>query len=255
MLSLSSRLLALAAVCTLVAFQPRSLLAEEPDYADARGNPIHFAPLINSATDEQCLACHRETLERKPLHTSPAGLQAKDSLAWYQMLDTYEGEQETFHRRHMATPLAKRLMNMRCTTCHQGSDYREEAPVPPKSDVGFTLRKAVDPDICLMCHGQFPYKSMNLPGPWAEIGDTMNNDCLSCHAVFRTSRHNVNYLNAAEIETAGAESGDSCYGCHGGRAWYRISYPYPRHPWPTQSPVVPEWAKDRPVESDPRFLE
>ena len=36
----------------------------------------------------------------------------------------------------------------------------------------------------------------------------------------------------AKIEELGAKSGDSCYGCHGGRAWYRIAYPYARNPWP-----------------------
>ncbi|MEZ5478981.1 MAG: hypothetical protein R3E95_16325 [Thiolinea sp.] len=38
-----------------------------------------------------------------------------------------------------------------------------------------------------------------------------------------------------------------------GRSWYRINYPYPRHPWPGGGPA-PDWAKDRPTESDLRFL-
>jgi nitrate/TMAO reductase-like tetraheme cytochrome c subunit len=115
------------------------------------------------------------------------------------------------------------------------------------------MRKMVDPNVCLMCHGQFPYKNMGLAGPWHESGATFQNNCLLCHAGIRTNRHNVNFLKPAEIEKEGAANSDSCYGCHGGRAWYRISFPYPRHTWPGATPT-PDWAKDRPTESDLRFL-
>ena len=71
--------------------------------------------------------------------------------------------------------------------------------------------------------------------------------------MFRTNRHNVTYLKAAGIENLAQAGSDTCYGCHGGRAWYRISYPYPRHAWPGMDPEVPEWAKDRPTASDPRY--
>ena len=99
------------------------------------------------------------------LQKSPAGVTTSETLAWYQTLNTYEGPQETFHRRHLVTPLAKQLMDMKCTTCHQGNDPREEAPIPPTSDdAGFTLRKMVNPKTCLMCHGQFGYQLMGLPG-------------------------------------------------------------------------------------------
>ena len=57
------------------------------------------------------------------------------------------------------------------------------------------------------------------------------------------------------IEEMGSKGSDVCYGCHGGRSWYRISYPYPRHAWPTMSPSAPDWAKDRATTSDARFLE
>ena len=119
-----------------------------------------------------------------------------------------------------------------------------------------TLRKMVDPEICLMCHGQFNYQVMTgLPGPWTESGEIFQNNCMACHVAFRTHRHKVNFLNAEEIEKAGQESGDSCYGCHGGRSWYRINYPYPRHEWPGMAPDIPDWAKERPTESQARFLE
>ena len=71
---------------------------------------------------------------------------------------------------------------------------------------------------------------------------------------FRTNRHNVNYLKPQAIEQLAGEKQDVCFGCHGGRPWYRISYPYPRHAWPGMAEPVPDWAKDRPVESEPRFL-
>ena len=101
------------------------------DYERARWHPIHFKPAIETATDAQCLECHQEILDRKVREQSPAGVKAADTLAWYQTLSTYEGEQETFHRRHLTTPLAMQLMDMKCTTCHQGNDPREEAMLPP----------------------------------------------------------------------------------------------------------------------------
>ena len=55
------------------------------------------------------------------------------------------------------------------------------------------------------------------------------------------------------IEQAATESADTCYGCHGGRSWYRISFPYPRHPWPGMPEDTPDWAKSRPTSSDPRY--
>jgi hypothetical protein len=86
------------------------------------------------------------------------------------------------------------------------------------------------------------------------VKETFQNNCLLCHAGIRTNRHQVNYLNAAEIEKLGAQSGDTCFGCHGGRSWYRISYPYPRHKWEGMPADTPDWAKNRPTESDVRFL-
>jgi hypothetical protein len=241
--------------------------AAVPDQIRATYDPIHFKPAIDHATDDQCLACHREVLEDRVKASSPAGVKAADTLAWYQQLATYAGDQETFHRRHLVTPLAKQLMNLRCNTCHEGHDPREEAQGssatgPDQNDHGFTLRKQVNPETsCLKCHGQMPAKEiMGLPGEWPDIKEAMQNDCLTCHAAFRTERHKVNYLNAAAIEDAAKAGqptktgGDVCYGCHGGRAWYRIAYPYPRNPWPGMTPETPEWAKDRPLQSEARFL-
>jgi hypothetical protein len=224
------------------------------DYEVARWDPIHFKPAIDSASDGQCLSCHQEILDRRVLQQSPAGVKSVDALAWYQTLSTYEGEQETLHRRHLVTPLARQVMDMKCNTCHQGHDPREEAQIPPDhSNNDFTLRKVVNSQICLMCHGANPYQMMGLPSPWSESRSMFQDDCLLCHSNIRTTRHQVNFLKADAIEEAGKKDSDVCYGCHGGRQWYRIPYPYPRHAWKGMAEEVPDWAKDRPTESEARF--
>jgi len=234
--------------------------AAETDYLRAVYSPLHFRPAIETAEDAQCLACHREVLEDRVRPASPSGLRAETLRAWYQETPSYAGEQDTFHRRHLVTPLTKRLMNLRCNSCHQGHDPREEAQGAAadsarQDDAGFTLRKQVNPETtCLKCHGQFPWLLMGLPGPWEAHKAAFGDNCLTCHAAIRTKRHEVNYLNAAAIEQAGKEGADVCYGCHGGRSWYRISYPYPRTPWPEMPAEVPEWAKNRPTQSEARFL-
>ncbi|MDX2505626.1 MAG: hypothetical protein QNL62_14295 [Gammaproteobacteria bacterium] len=226
------------------------------DYQQAQWDPIHFQPAIATASNEQCLSCHQEVLDRKVLVKSPAGLATESTLAWYQTLTTYKGPQKTFHQRHLSSDFSNQMMNMQCTTCHQGSDPREEAinNPPDHNQTRFTLRKLVNPETCLMCHGSFPdYKVMGLPSTWNESRDIFQNNCLLCHAGIRTNRHQVNYLKAEAIEQAGKENSDACFGCHGGRQWYRIAYPYPRHAWDSMAKETPEWAKDRPTESNPRF--
>ncbi|AXS79540.1 hypothetical protein HYN24_05630 [Dechloromonas sp. HYN0024] len=231
-------------------------------------DPIHFKPAIANASNEECLACHREVLEDLVRPISPAGVKATDTLAWYQRLSTYTGEQDTFHRRHLVTPMAKELMNLQCNTCHEGHDPREEAPgssatAAAQDDNAFTLRKQVNPEtICLKCHGQFPgWELMRLPGTWEEVKQYFKNDCLACHVATRTQRHRVSYLKADAIEAtaiAAQEKGngaDVCLGCHGGRAWYRVPYPYARNPWPEMPEGTPEWAKDRPTHSESRFIQ
>lgn len=243
------------------ALPPRTLRAVDPtpmdprDYQRAKWNPIHFKPAITTATDEQCLTCHREVLKPSVSATSPAGVAAADALAWYQTVSTYQGDQETFHRRHLVTPYGQSVMQLRCTTCHEGNDPRDEnGASSATAQSGLTLRKMVAPEICQMCHGAFPYQNMGVPGPWSEFGKAFNGNCLTCHAAIRTVRHRVNYLKADEIERLAATNSDVCYGCHGGRAWYRTSFPYPRHAWPGAPTAVPPWAKGRATESAARFL-
>lgn len=240
------------------------------DYQRARYHEIHFPPAIDQASNEDCLACHSEILERPVRPYTQAGLQADSVLAWYQTLDTYEGQQETFHARHLTTPFAQKVMDLKCTFCHQGNDPREEAPVPPNSaEDRFTLRKMVNVEqTCLRCHGAFPSEYMEgVEGSWEEAREIyevpddpfMQNGCLgACHAeTYRTVRHQVTYLKPEAIEELAQDgSSDVCYGCHGGRAWYRISYPYPRHPWPGMEDVVdgtPDWAVDRPTQSEAHY--
>lgn len=230
------------------------LAMAEANYLDARYHPLHFKPAIDNATDEQCLACHAEIVQQQVRETSPAGVSAADSLAWYQTLSTYNGKQETFHRAHLTGDYAKQVMQLRCTTCHQGNDPREETAGSSATGSGALVqRKMVDPDVCLMCHGQFEYTNMGLPGHWNQFAETFGNNCLTCHVAIRTQRHQVNFLRPENIEKLGADNADVCFGCHGGRAWYRIAYPYARNAWPGMGPLVPEWAKDRPTLSKPRF--
>ena len=241
------------------ASQTQPALSASKDILRATYDPIHFKPAIETARDDQCLACHREVLEDKVSEASPAGLKAATSKAWYQRLSTYSGEQETFHRRHLATAMAKELMSLSCNTCHQGHDPRDEAQQTSatgalQSDNGFTLRKVVNVETtCLKCHGQMNSKVMGLPRPWPESREVFGGSCLTCHAAIRTTRHQVTYLKAAEIEAAGQKNADVCYACHGGLAWYRISYRYPRHFWEGMSLETPDWAKDRPTVSEARF--
>jgi len=229
---------------------------DRPTYDAARWDPRHFKPLIDRTADAECLQCHAEVLKPSVRKHSPAGLRADKSLAWYQTLDTYAGRQDTLHRRHLVSDFAKQVMDLRCNTCHQGHDPRDEAPgtsATAQAD-GYTLRKRVDIKTCLMCHGQFDWQVMGMPGPWKEHAETFGNNCLTCHAGIRTTRHNVNFLKPQAIEAAGQDSGDACYGCHGGRAWYRIPFPYPRHAWEGMDKEVPDWAKNRPNRSEARFL-
>jgi cytochrome c2 len=240
------------------------------DYQTARYHPMHFSSAIETASSAECLACHKEIVAHPLREESPAGVKAADSLAWYQTLDTYSGPQADFHWRHLESDFAKQVMKLECTFCHKGNDPREESPdmLPSRAAFSagatpeFTLRKMVNPsETCLLCHGAMPdpVNIMGLSGPWPEARVDMEyaeapNGCLSCHAeTFRTNRHQVNYLNAATIEDLARNgTSDTCYGCHGGRAWYRISYPYARTPWPGMDlETVPDWAAGRPAAPKP----
>ncbi len=240
------------------------------DYERARYHPIHFKPQISKASNKECLVCHTEIMTRKPRKVSKAGVKSTDILAWYQTLDTYAGKQQSFHFRHLESDFAKQVMNLSCNFCHKGNDPREETPdmqpgqklFTASAKPNFTLRKMVNPkQVCLRCHGKFPFEVMDgVEGPWhaarKDIEDEETpNGCLTCHGEdgFRTNRHKVTYLNAANIEELAKKSSDVCYGCHGGRKWYRINYPYPRHPWPDMDEETPEWAKNRPTKSEPEY--
>jgi hypothetical protein len=243
---------------------------KKTDYLRARHHPLHFKPSIAAASNEECLVCHVEIITNKPREVSPAGLKSENQLAWYQTLDTYQGKQQSFHYRHLQSPFAKSVMNLACNFCHKGNDPREESPdmqpgqkaFTASASPNFTLRKMVNPSTtCLRCHGAFPYKNMDgVEGPWHQVrtdfeDEETPNGCLVCHEeTFRTVRHQVTYLKPAKIEAEAKKSSDVCLGCHGGRQWYRLSYPYPRHPWPDMdTEETPQWAKGRPVASEPQY--
>ncbi len=247
--------------------------ATAADYQREVWSPLHLAPNTAKATNAECLACHSEILQDKIREVSPAGKKTSDiGPTWYQTLDTYKGTQETFHARHLTTAYAKKVMDLKCSTCHTGHDPREESMARPRVEkqdgkwtaipveTTFRLRKQVNPETtCLMCHGKFPFENMSLPDEWSKIRTDMENEdakngCLTCHAEqTRTNRHQVTYLKAANIEKLAKDDSDVCYGCHGGRAWYRLSFPYPRHDWPDMPADVPDWATDRPKQSEARF--
>lgn len=226
------------------------------DYLNARWTPLHFKPAIERATNQQCLSCHKEILERKPLTKSPAGMGKDQSIAWYQQQENADLVQETFHRRHLVSEKAKSLMKFKCNTCHQGHDPRDEASMTHEmAQTGLILRKSVDPEICLMCHGKFNYQVMaGLADEWEVEREKFKNDCVTCHLESRTKRHKLNFLQEKGIEELGKSDPESCYQCHGGKAWYAISYPYVRRPWLRRMPgIPPAWAADRPEEYDKRF--
>jgi len=228
-----------------------------PDYQRAVYDPIHFKPAIDKATNEQCLACHAEVLKPSVRKNSIAGVSSEKSKAWYQDTSTYKGDQDTFHRRHLTTQFATQVMTMKCTTCHEGMSPRDEAPNTSASDQGLalTLRKLVNPETsCLKCHGTMNHEVMGLPDTWQKIKATFQNNCMLCHAGIRTKRHHVDYLKPDEIEKLGSMDSEVCFGCHGGRAWYRIPFPYARNAWPGMPTETPDWAKNRPTTSDVRFL-
>lgn len=229
---------------------------QEDESSHPRWNAIHFKPAIDQATNQQCLVCHADVLERNVLKTSPAGVKSSEALAWYQTLETYEGEQQTFHQRHLTSKTAKELMDLKCSTCHQGHDPGVEISYLTQSEqVKQPINTLVETNICLMCHGKFDSTTMpGVAGDWVQVRDTFGGSCMVCHTIFRTKRHQVNYLNPVAIEKAGHSNSDSCYGCHGGRSWYSVAYSYPRHKWLGMGLAVPDWAKNRPLVSKPRFL-
>lgn len=98
------------------------------DYQRATYDPIHFKPAIDKASNAQCLATTL-VLEPSVRNESIAGVKASQAKAWYQQVSTYQGEQDTFHRRHMSTVYSKQVMNLQCTP-HATKGPRGEHTVP-----------------------------------------------------------------------------------------------------------------------------
>lgn len=162
----------------------------------------------------RCQPCHGVLLESKPLAESPAGLKAKDATAWYQRVPTYQGEQQDFHWRHMASDFAKEVMRFQCDTCHPGFDPSRRMPVQGDPGTEKVLRKRVNPLICVNCHGLFPAHLEGFSGTYT---------CWVCHRGDAARQHTHPTLNRDNILRLSANEPEVCYGCHGGRAWYAIS--------------------------------
>ena len=94
------------------------------------------------------------------------------------------------------------------------------------------------------------------PRPYDPIRVISDDQVEAIHAAALKllSEQGMRVLNARAIEEAGAKNGDICFGCHGGRAWYRTHFPYPRHAWQGMPAEIPDWAKGRPTASDVRFI-
>lgn len=194
------------------------------DPRKAQWNDVHFPPQVDQVPDQTCASCHRALLTQAVREASPAGLSRDDAAAWYQSLNTYAGPQLTFHERHLTAPYAREVLRMACRDCHRGHDPRERAVIPDSPERPLALRKRVHPGICLRCHGQFPDHQPLLGNDWRAERADFDNDCRVCHAADRARRHTSPWLDAARIESLAIGNGDVCYGCHGGRAWYRVAY-------------------------------
>ena len=121
-------------------------------------------------------------------------------------------------------------MNLRCHLPPGARSARGGAGIvataSPQATTDFTLRKQVDVETtCLKCHGQMNTVIMGLPGPWPESKASVRNGCLTCHAI--SARPPSGDLPECQrpSKRPGRNNADTCYGCHGGRAWYRIAYP------------------------------
>ena len=70
----TSQSLALALAASAFCVMASTHADSGPSYDQARWDPIHFKPAIDQATNEDCLACHQDVMERKVRTQTPAGL-------------------------------------------------------------------------------------------------------------------------------------------------------------------------------------
>lgn len=86
-------------------------------------------------------------------------------------MSTYQGAQDTFHRRHLTTEYATKVMQMRCTTCHEGSPRATKPPTRPPTTrtVALTLQNGQPRDFLSQVPREDDHEIMGLPGPWNEV--------------------------------------------------------------------------------------
>jgi hypothetical protein len=202
----------LAWVLAAIAMAHPAVAAPAVDYQRARFDPIHFQPAIAQASDAQCLACHEEVLKPSMREQSPAGVKAA-TTAWYQQTNTYQGAQETFHRRHLSTPLARSLMDLRCNTCHEGHDQRDEHPLSSAT----SQRNGGFPAQARESRNHLPQvpwpDELQRDGPARALAQEQGDVPEQLPAVPRGDphhRHQVNYLKAEAIEAAATGNAATC---------------------------------------------
>lgn len=112
------------------------------------------------------------------------------------------------HTAHLTSPLLK----MTCVTCHESVDMEEGSAA--------LLRKQVNPELCVRCHGQFP--------DHGRITKARTTSCVLCHGTQIANRQ-LNYavrmkeLGADAYVNMEAVNGDNCLTCHGDKAWFAVS--------------------------------
>ena len=67
----------IGSIALVIGADQTGAMPDEPDYQRGIYSPLHFKPAIETATDEQCLACHQDILDRQVLEASPAGVTAE----------------------------------------------------------------------------------------------------------------------------------------------------------------------------------
>jgi hypothetical protein len=201
-----------------------SVAEVDPEYERHRRlwERSHFPPGEDSL-DGRCLGCHADVLEQAPRRAMPAGALPEGLLPPYQRLATYDGGQASFHWRHRRSSYAQSVMRMRCQSCHRGRDPRLPEVHRHEREFPVALRKRVHPNLCVNCHGRFPDHRAAFDGDWPAVRQRFDGNCLVCHEGDSARRHHNPLLDREAVEAQARDSGDVCYGCHGGRAWYRVS--------------------------------
>jgi hypothetical protein len=195
-------------------------IAERERLADEGGkllrasySPLHFKPAIDTATDAQCLACHKEVLEDKPRVASPAGVRAADSIAWYQRTSTYSGEQDSFPSPAPGDADGAGLDEPALHHLPSGpgpargsAGLLGDGDAPDRSPASPCASRSIRKPPASSATASFrPRRSWACPARGPRSRTCSRTTAWRCHAAIRTNRHQVSYLNADAIEAAARE--------------------------------------------------